>query len=29
MLDGFEGNLDDRHRGGTGWKAVGLPWVQS
>ncbi len=30
MLDGFEGNLDDQqHRGGTGWKAVGLPWVQS
>ncbi|GJF12124.1 sulfurtransferase [Mycolicibacterium cyprinidarum] len=30
MLDGFEGNLDDQgHRGGTGWKAVGLPWRQS
>jgi len=30
VLDGFEGNLDEhRHRGGTGWKAVGLPWVQS
>ncbi|MUL81956.1 MULTISPECIES: rhodanese-like domain-containing protein [unclassified Mycolicibacterium] len=30
MLDGFEGNLDqNRHRGGTGWKAVGLPWKQS
>jgi rhodanese-related sulfurtransferase len=30
VLDGFEGNLDDhRHRGGTGWKAVGLPWRQS
>ncbi|MGV9798842.1 rhodanese-like domain-containing protein [Mycobacterium sp. NPDC003449] len=30
VLDGFEGNLDeDRHRGGTGWKAVGLPWKQS
>ncbi|HEX5142692.1 MAG TPA: rhodanese-like domain-containing protein, partial [Mycobacterium sp.] len=30
VLDGFEGNLDaDRHRGSTGWKAVGLPWVQS
>lgn len=29
MLDGFEGNLDEnRHRGGTGWKAVGLPWIQ-
>jgi rhodanese-related sulfurtransferase len=30
VLDGFEGNLDDqKHRGGTGWKAVGLPWKQS
>jgi rhodanese-related sulfurtransferase len=30
VLDGFEGNLDEnRHRGGTGWRAVGLPWVQS
>ncbi len=30
VLDGFEGNLDEnRHRGGTGWKAVGLPWKQS
>jgi rhodanese-related sulfurtransferase len=30
ILDGFEGNLDEqRHRGGTGWKAVGLPWMQS
>lgn len=30
ILDGFEGNLDESgHRGGTGWKAVGLPWVQS
>ncbi len=30
VLDGFEGNLDEfRHRGGTGWKAVGLPWSQS
>lgn len=30
ILDGFEGNLDERrHRGATGWKAVGLPWVQS
>ena len=30
ILDGFEGNLDDsKHRGGTGWKAIGLPWVQS
>lgn len=30
VLDGFEGNLDEQgHRGGTGWKAVGLPWKQS
>ena len=30
ILDGFEGNLDEnKHRGGTGWKAVGLPWRQS
>jgi rhodanese-related sulfurtransferase len=30
VLDGFEGNLDGhKHRGGTGWKAVGLPWKQS
>ncbi|WP_457148685.1 rhodanese-like domain-containing protein [Mycobacterium sp. URHB0021] len=30
ILDGFEGNLDEqRHRGGSGWKAVGLPWKQS
>jgi len=30
VLDGFEGNLDEhKHRGGTGWRAVGLPWVQS
>jgi rhodanese-related sulfurtransferase len=30
VLDGFEGDLDDdQHRGGTGWKAVGLPWKQS
>lgn len=30
VLDGFEGNLDaSKHRGGTGWKAVGLPWTQS
>ncbi len=30
ILDGFEGNLDENaHRGGTGWKAVGLPWAQS
>ena len=30
VLDGFEGDLDaQRHRGGSGWKALGLPWVQS
>lgn len=30
ILDGFEGDLDEqRHRGHTGWKAVGLPWKQS
>ena len=30
VLDGFEGDLDeDKHRGGTGWKAIGLPWKQS
>ncbi|AEV71919.1 Rhodanese-related sulfurtransferase [Mycolicibacterium rhodesiae NBB3] len=30
ILDGFEGNLDEhKHRGVTGWKAVGLPWRQS
>ena len=30
VRDGFEGNLDEnKHRGGTGWKAVGLPWKQS
>ncbi|MBI3214589.1 MAG: rhodanese-like domain-containing protein [Mycobacterium sp.] len=30
VLDGFEGNLDDNgHRGSTGWRALGLPWIQS
>ena len=30
VLDGFEGHLDERsHRGGSGWRAVGLPWKQS
>lgn len=30
MLEGFEGNLDENgHRGGTGWRADGLPWKQS
>lgn len=29
VLDGFEGHLDaSGHRGGTGWRAVGLPWRQ-
>ena len=31
ISDGFEGPLDaDRHRGTqSGWKAAGLPWIQS
>ncbi len=30
VSDGFEGDLDEhRHRGGTGWRAAGLPWTQS
>jgi rhodanese-related sulfurtransferase len=30
VLDGFEGQLDDiGHRGGTGWRSIGLPWRQS
>jgi rhodanese-related sulfurtransferase len=30
VLDGFEGHLDGAgHRGGSGWRAVGLPWKQS
>nr|WP_319385316.1 rhodanese-like domain-containing protein [uncultured Roseibium sp.] len=31
ISDGFEGPLDaDRHRGTqSGWKATGLPWIQS
>jgi rhodanese-related sulfurtransferase len=30
VLDGFEGHLDEAgHRGGTGWRAIGLPWKQS
>ena len=31
VSDGFEGDVDEkRHRGGVnGWKAAGLPWVQS
>ncbi len=29
VLDGFEGGLDPAgHRGGTGWRAEGLPWRQ-
>jgi rhodanese-related sulfurtransferase len=31
IKDGFEGTLDkERHRGGSaGWKAEGLPWMQT
>ncbi len=30
ILDGFEGDLDEfKHRGAAGWRAIGLPWVQS
>lgn len=30
VTEGFEGDLDrSRHRGVGGWKAAGLPWVQS
>lgn len=30
VLNGFEGHLDDEgHRGGVGWRAIGLPWKQS
>ena len=30
VLDGFEGQLDEHgHRGGNGWRAVGLPWKQT
>lgn len=30
VLEGFEGLPDEHgHRGTTGWKAAGLPWVQS
>ncbi|MGC2654201.1 MAG: rhodanese-like domain-containing protein [Mycobacterium sp.] len=30
VLEGFEGHLDDAgHRGGSGWRAIGLPWKQS
>ena len=30
VLEGFEGDLDGAaHRGSAGWRAAGLPWVQS
>jgi rhodanese-related sulfurtransferase len=30
VLDGFEGHLDEHgHRGGSGWRAIGLPWQQT
>jgi rhodanese-related sulfurtransferase len=30
VLDGFEGHLDaENHRGGSGWRAIGLPWKQT
>ncbi|MBB5914171.1 rhodanese-related sulfurtransferase [Nocardia transvalensis] len=30
VLEGFEGPLDAHgHRGGAGWRALGLPWRQS
>ena len=30
VLEGFEGNTDAAgHRGGSGWRAAGLPWTQS
>lgn len=30
ILEGFEGDLDAMgHRGSTGWRKAGLPWVQS
>ncbi|MEW1957433.1 rhodanese-like domain-containing protein [Kineococcus sp. NPDC059986] len=30
VLEGFEGPLDgEGHRGGSGWRAAGLPWRQS
>ena len=30
VLEGFEGELDERHHRGTtaGWRARGLPWIQ-
>lgn len=30
VIDGFEGPVDEQgHRGAAGWRADGLPWVQS
>ncbi|MEU0507395.1 rhodanese-like domain-containing protein [Nocardia sp. NPDC004278] len=30
VLEGFEGPIDEfGHRGGSGWRALGLPWRQS
>ncbi|MGY4100201.1 rhodanese-like domain-containing protein [Nocardia sp. R16R-3T] len=30
VLEGFEGPIDEfGHRGGAGWRAIGLPWRQS
>ncbi len=31
ILEGFEGDLDPAtgHRGVTGWRSAGLPWIQS
>jgi rhodanese-related sulfurtransferase len=30
VIDGFEGQLDGTsHRGGSGWRAIGLPWKQT
>ena len=30
ILEGFEGDLDQAgHRGATGWRSAGLPWIQS
>ncbi|TSD94411.1 rhodanese-like domain-containing protein [Skermania sp. ID1734] len=30
VLEGFEGPIDEHgHRGGSGWRAIGLPWRQS
>ncbi|MET8874268.1 rhodanese-like domain-containing protein [Nocardia sp. NPDC004604] len=30
VLEGFEGPIDEfGHRGGSGWRAFGLPWRQS